>query len=48
LKGENVLKGQRTIAHSLTTVAQNLNGENGGNPRFPMSLLLQYGCSNGS
>jgi hypothetical protein len=48
LKGEKFLKGQRTIARSLTTVTQNPDGENGGNTRFPMLLLLLYRCSIGS
>jgi hypothetical protein len=45
LKGENVIKEQRTIAHSLSMVAQSPDDENGENPRFPRSLLLQSGCS---
>jgi hypothetical protein len=41
-------KGQRIIARSLTTVVQNPDGENEGNLRFSMLLLLRYGCSTGS
>jgi hypothetical protein len=34
----------QTIASSLPTVAQCLDGEKGENPRFPKSLLHQSGC----
>jgi hypothetical protein len=43
-----VLKGQQTIARSLTTVAQTSDGENRENLHSPMLLLLLYGCSIGS
>jgi hypothetical protein len=39
----NVLKGQQTIARSLTTIAQISDGEIGENLHSLMSLLLPYG-----
>jgi hypothetical protein len=44
-KRRKVLKGHRTIARSLTTVAQISDGEIRENLHSLMSLLLLYGCS---
>jgi hypothetical protein len=44
-KEKRFKKEQGTIAHSLSMVAQSLDGENGENHHFPKLLPLQSGCS---